>query len=878
VTFLHCRAAIEHIGWYETAHILTIAGSGGDIDALRGRWGFAMGEAGLTTRSVARPILWHVLLASSMLTGIGPAFAQQTAGSNTIETVVVTAEKREENLQKVPMAIQAFSAQKLDDLNLTTFSQYVQYMPSVNFTVGGAGGGNGGPGFDNVFMRGVNSGNDGNHSGSLPTVGIYLDEQPISTIGGTLDIPAYDISRVEVLEGPQGTLYGASSESGTIRIITNKPDPSAFEAGYSAEVNTVAHGNEGYIGNGFVNIPLSDKAAIRIVAWDEHDAGYIDNVPGTRTYPTSGVIINNFDIAKNNFNTVDKIGGRAALKVDLNDNWTITPAIMAEDEKSNGVFGYDPSVGFLDVQHYYPEFVHDGWYQAALTVEGKISNFDVTYAGGYMDRRVHAESDYTDYSYWYDTLYPPSEFGYYISDNSSNPVDPSQYIIQKDHFTKNSQELRISSPKDDRFRFTAGAFYELQTHSILQDYKVNALGSDYWVGNDSVGQNVWPNTIWLTDQLRTDQDAALFGESSFDITPALTLTGGLRYFEAHNTLYGFFGFSSNFSSHTGEATCMPGYGIYKDGPCTNLDAKTTDHGFTHKLNLAYQIDDDKMIYATWSTGFRPGGDNRRTDFPPYNPDTLTNYELGWKTSWLNDTLRFDGDVYWENWNDFQFSFLGANSFTQISNAGNAVIKGIEADVVWKPIDGLTLSGAGNADDAQLVSNFCGPIVNGVVVTQCPGPLDPDEPQAPKGQQLPMDPKYKANATARYETPFGTWLGYVQGSVVYQSSQWPDLRNFTCDPFYGCAASGGISSTQPNGGPANLPVRTLIGQIPSSTTFNYTMGVTKDNWTLEFYVSNLFDEHGQLYRYAECASEVCGNESYVIPTQPRTIGLKFEQKF
>ena len=444
-----------------------------------------MGGTGLTARNMARPVLWHVLLASSMLTGVGPAFAQD---SNTIETVVVTAEKREENLQRVPMAIQAFSSQKLDDLNLTTFSQYVQYMPSVNFTVGGAGGGNGGPGFDNVFMRGVNSGNDGNHSGSLPTVGIYLDEQPISTIGGTLDIPAYDISRVEVLEGPQGTLYGASSESGTIRIITNKPDPSAFEAGYSVEANTVAHGSEGYVANGFVNVPLSDKAAIRIVAWDEHDAGYIDNVPGTRTYPSSGVTINNFGIAKKNFNDVDKIGGRAALKVDLNDSWTITPSLMAEDEKSNGVFGYDPSVGYLDVQHYYPEFVHDGWYQAALTIEGKISNFDFTYAGGYMDRRVHAQSDYTDYSFWYNSLYAPSVFGDYITDNSNNPVDPSQYIIEKDHFTKDSQEVRISSPKDDRLRFTAGAFYEKQTHQIFQDYKVNALGSNFWVGNNWSGK------------------------------------------------------------------------------------------------------------------------------------------------------------------------------------------------------------------------------------------------------------------------------------------------------------------------------------------------------------------------------------------------------
>src|SRR5215472_6456839 len=268
----------------------------------------------VVSRRRAPLALMPILLTSTALVAVPRAQAEG------IETVVVTAEKRVEDLQKVPFAITALSSEKLSQLDVHNFNDYVKFLPSVNYTVGQpSGGGNGAPGFATVTFRGVSSGSDGNHSGSFPTVGVYLDEMPITTIGGTLDIPAYDIQRVEALAGPQGTLYGASSEAGTIRIITNKPDPSAFSAGYDVEGNNVAHGGFGGIGEGFVNIPLSDKMAIRLVAWDEHDAGYIDNVHGIRVFPTAssappfdghGTLDNSNNegrnFVKNDYNTVDK--------------------------------------------------------------------------------------------------------------------------------------------------------------------------------------------------------------------------------------------------------------------------------------------------------------------------------------------------------------------------------------------------------------------------------------------------------------------------------------------------------------------------------------------------------------------------------------------
>ncbi len=197
-----------------------------------------LGRAGVRR---ARPVFLSALLASTALTAAQSAFAADSG----IETVVVTAEKRTEDLQKVPLSIQVLGTQKLEQLHITSFNDYAMYLPSVSFSANAAGGGLSDPGFANVYMRGVASGGDGNHSASLPSVGIYLDEQPITTIGGSLDIHVYDIARVEALAGPQGTLYGASSEAGTIRIITNKPDTSGFSASYDARVSQTENGSVG---------------------------------------------------------------------------------------------------------------------------------------------------------------------------------------------------------------------------------------------------------------------------------------------------------------------------------------------------------------------------------------------------------------------------------------------------------------------------------------------------------------------------------------------------------------------------------------------------------------------------------------------------------
>ncbi len=776
------------------------------------------------------------------------ALAQETPAPTedkkaVLDTVTVTAQKRTENLQAVPISIQVLGTQKLTEMNVSDFDDYAKLLPSLSYTQGEGGGAT-------PYFRGVVSGGDGNHSGSSPSVGIYLDEQPVTTIGGALNVHIYDIERVEALAGPQGTLYGASSQSGTLKIITNKPDTKGFAAGYALEVNSVTDGGNGFTGEGFINVPLSDKAAFRLVAWDQHDAGWIDNVYGERTFPTSGITMNNADKVEEDYNDSHSTGARLALKLDLGENWSILPSIMTQKQTTNGSFANDPVIGDREITRYYPESLEDKYTQAALTVTGKIGNFDVVYSFANLNRDIHSESDYSDYGFWYDVV---SGYGAYAIDNNYDYINPSQYIIGKDKYKKTSHELRISSPQDKRFRFIGGLFMQNQSHDIEQRYKIDNLADFYDVPG-------WEDTIWLTEQDRKDNSKAIFGEASFDITDKLTATAGFRYFEQVSGLKGFFGFSAGFagSSSYGEASCIAAGNTdpYETAPCKVFDKTIKENGTLGKFNLTYKIDDKKMIYATWSEGYRPGGVNRRGTLPPYLSDYLTNYEFGWKTSWMDNRLTFNGAAFRQQWKDFQFSILGANGLTEIKNANQAQIDGLEMDINWAATYNLAISGGVAFYDSKLTANYCGFVdANGEPETNCANP------EAPKGTRLPVTADFKGNLTARYTFDWKDYEPFIQGAFVYEGERSSDLR------------------TEQN---------SIVGKLPSYTVFDLSAGIRKDNWTLNLYIKNLFDESAEYNRFTECAESVCGasgydaqypnGQIYTIASQPRSIGLRFSQEF
>ena len=816
-------------------------------------------------RTTRRSTLRRLPLAAAVALAFSSpvAFAQsadaapaQDKDARTLDTITVTAQKRVENLQKVPISLQVLGNTQLEQQNVADFDDYAKMIPSLSY--GTAGGGVfSGPGFVQVYMRGVASGGDGNHSGSQPSVGMYLDEQPITTIQGALDIHMYDIERVEALAGPQGTLYGASSQAGTVRIITRKPDPSGFSAGYSVEANSISGGGFGHVLEGFVNLPINDRAAVRLVGWQKHDAGYVDNIQGTRTYPTSGITDSNADRVEDDYNTADTAGIRASARFDINDNWTITPQLIAQKQQAYGSAGIDPNLGSADagydsstaemaVKHFYPESSDDRWHQAAMTVEGKIGNFDLTYVFSNMKRDVDSESDYSDYGFWYDTL---AGYGAYFYDDNGDYINPAQYIQAVDGYKRTSHELRVASPQDNRLRMVAGLFWQQQSHDIFQRYKVDGLTSDFEVPGYS-------DTIWLTAQQRKDRDEAVFGELAFDLTDSLTVTGGMRWFKARNSLKGFFGYSENFSSGTGVSQCFSEE-QFQGGPCVNLDKRVSESDSLGRLNVTWEIDDKKLVYATWSQGYRPGGINRKGTLPPYTSDFLTNYELGWKTSW-GDTLTFNGALFREDWDDFQFSYLGQNGLTEIRNANQAQIDGLEIDLSWAATYNLQITGGFAWYDAKLTKNYCGWIKpDGEPESVCPpGTLDPngdavDGPQAASGTRLPVTPKFKGAVNARYSWDLGGGEAYWQASLSHAGSRRVDMREAET---------------------------ALLGELDGYTLTDLSAGWRKNNWSIDVFVKNVFDERAEMTRFAQCAALTCGYQPYTVIAQPRTIGIRFSQEF
>jgi outer membrane receptor protein involved in Fe transport len=816
--------------------------------------------ASATARKVANRV---PLASAALLTAMSAAYAQTTSGG--LEEIVVTAQKRQESLQDVPLAVQALGTERLTELNVARFDDFAEFLPSVSFESNG-------PGSANVYMRGVASGGDGNHSASLPSVGIYLDEQPITTIGGALDVHVYDIARIEALAGPQGTLFGASSQAGTIRIITNKPDPTGFAAGYGVDLNTLSGGNEGYLAEGFVNVPINDRMAVRMVGWARRDGGFVDNVRNTRRYATSGIVTDNSRWVEDDYNTADTYGGRAALRWDVNDNWTVTPTVMGQVQEVNGNFIFDRTLGETKVSELRPDKVEDAWMQAALTVEGKVANFDVVYAGAYLFRDVDSDSDYSDYAYWYDELYGSGAYWY---DNDGNPVDPTQYIQGQENFTRTTHEIRLTSPSDQRFRYTLGAFYQRAGNSIEQRYMIDDFA-------DALEVTGWPDTIWLTQQDRTDEDTAIFGQADYDITDKLTATFGLRYFWVDNTLRGFFGYGLGYADRSpsgpgttdprgpaaGEDGCVlrnpwgPDGPNFEDAPCLNVDKGVKEDDYSIKLSASYKLTEDKLVYATYAEGFRPGGINRRGTLPPYLSDWLYSYELGWKTTWAGNSLRFNGALYYQEWEDLQFPLLGANGLTEIKNAAQAEIWGLEVDLTWQVTEQFNLTAAAAFTDAELAEPFCGYTYPGssrpVAEDPCPdfdssgNPTGTfSDPEAPDGQRLPVTPEFKGNITARYEFPIRDYNSYARGALVYVGERESSLLTYD---------------------------REVFGKVPSYTSFDLAAGFGKNGWNTELYVMNALDETREVGRFVSCGTDVCGDQVYSSILPPRTIGIRFSQEF
>lgn len=774
--------------------------------------------------SITAPLVAGTLLSSAMF--VASASAEESTVANDtsgIEIIEVTSRKRSESIQSVPTSVQALSATQLVEQGIENFDDYALLLPSLSYNSVG-------PGQSQIYMRGAADGGDGNASGSQPSVAIYLDEQPVTAIGRNLDLHIYDIERIEALAGPQSTLFGASSQSGTLRIITNKPDTDAFEGGVNLDLSTTSEGEPSHTVEGFVNIPVTDDTAIRIVGWDKHEGGYIDNIPGTHTSAlfTNGgqsslVTNDNSDFVEEDFNTLDNTGLRASVKTQINDNWQALIGVIYQDQETNGVWYHDPDapngeVGELEVQRFNPESMDDSFTQSSLTIIGDLGFAELTYAGSFMDREVEFNTDYSDYSDYYSTNWIQYYGCEYYGTATADCTNMMIAYNDDNEYNRDTHELRLQSNSDGPLQYTIGFYSESSEHDYRQEWVMPGIAK----GPDFEQFGV-PDLWYLTDQVREDDQTALFGEVTYDFTDKLALTLGGRYFETESSLSGTSGYGA----------IAPGF------PIIDVNTDVDDSGSIFKFNASYQLTDNKLFYLTVSEGYRPGGINRdetavveRT----YDADYVTNYEFGWKTLSDDQRLKFNGAMYLMAWDDMQLTRYDASFGSPVGltiNVSEAEILGLESDITYMLTPNFRISAAASYNQAELAKD-----------------LQVGSKFAPEGTELPDVPEFKGNISARYYTEIGKYTGFIQGTYAYVGERQSDIFKYSSDDH-------SVDERE---------------QMASYSIANMSVGVEADQWTATLYVTNLTDER------AELSKGTAGWDSTETINRPRTVGVSFSYLF
>ncbi|WP_308909126.1 TonB-dependent receptor [Pseudokordiimonas caeni] len=787
------------------------------------------------------------LMASAPMLTVGHS-ASAADDSGVLEEIVVTATKRTASMQDVAVAVQAMSGTAIKQQNIGNFDDYIRFLPNVSS--GGRG-----PGQSTVFIRGMAvqpitvmlSG----AQGTTPNVAMYLDEQPVTAPGRNLDVYAADMERIEVLAGPQGTLFGASSQAGTIRLITKKPVLNEFQAGFNGSASFTRHGEMSEGLEGYINVPVvDDKLAMRAVVYSINKGGYIDNVPGTFTLdpavnPDSAVAglpadttyeaASNVDLAEEDFNDSYYRGVRIGAKLQINEDWSLLAQHTQQDLGADGVFDYDPEVGDLQVERYFPDELEDSFGLTTWTLEGRLAMLDVVYTGGYLDRDVTQSIDYTGYNN------TGAFIAYYTCsyDAVRACLDPTKGFKGRQYHKRFTQELRFATPEENRIRAVGGVFYDDVEIKSLDDFVYEATQYLGFAPNAPIptANNIDPSTrpagvAFFNDITRSEEQIAFFGEVAFDIVPdRLTLTGGARYYDISEDFTG----SSNFAAgpFAGSVDNDAGRDYDTSGGHTDEPLKADDVIF--KLNLSYTPTQDLLFYATWSQGYRPGGFNRGGGIPSANPDFPTvgvtygtdnveNYELGWKTTLFDGRVRFNGNAYYIDWTDMQISRFDPQNvsiLTFIENSADARIKGIEGDISWLATDNLTVFGAFSYNHTELKAAKAEAIE-----------------LAPVGSSLPLTPKFQANLRARYEWIVNSdYDAYVQGSLQLATHSYSSLI---------------AADRERQGGYA---------------TSDWAIGVKKDRWGAELFIQNIWDERPELYINQQ------DDILRVTTARPRTIGLK-----
>jgi len=834
------------------------------------------------------------------------ATADEADTSDQIQEITVTAQRRVENMQNVPVTIQALTAETLSQLNVQTFDDFVKYLPNVTAT-------NTGPGQSSVFMRGLSTtpqGVQGSGSvGGFPSVAIYLDDQSGALPGRNLDVYAADLERIEVLEGPQGTIFGAGAESGVMRYITNKPKLDVTEGNVTAAYETTAHGDPSNNAEAVINLPLiADTLAVRAVIYNSSQGGYINNIPATFSrqpsdysiqYYYGGVVpsgphsvtsINNNNLVGNGINTVDYQGIRVGLAYKINDQWDALLTQSYQDMNSNGVFYEMPHSSSvlpslqqplpdLSVESFVPSWNRDRFENTSLTVNGRVGDLKLVYTGGYLVRNVEQQQDYTGYARGANAAYyqcMPYILGTATPASQASCGTPAGYWRDTVRNTHDSQELRASTPDDWRLRGIAGIFWESYSIHDNTDWFYKSVPScsttvtancltnvgppaDAIVNNPSVRPD---NESYFDDITRGYTQKALFGSLDFDIIPKkLTVTVGTRYYKINTTEAGYSAssFYCNPSEVPGLSTTPPCLGA-ADTNETAGDYNKDYSGFRSRANLSWHVTEDALLYYTWSQGFRAGGFNRGEsshtvpgtsqvfDIPTqFAPDTLVNNEIGWKTEWDDHRYEFNGAVYREDWRNIQVELFLPLDFSNLSfvvNGPSYKVQGAELQFIARPLHGLTLTGGASWNS----SNQEGVVYLNDTLGQ---PITSVRAFGDPGVPLAQSPPQQFNMRVRYEFNVNDYLAFVQIGGVHNAHSLSSIASTTT----AFPDQPGYSYNQ-----------------PGWTEYDASAGFSKDAWGVHFYGTNLTDSRSDLY---ENPNQFIDAKTI---SRPRTLGVRISYKF
>ncbi len=852
-----------------------------------------------------------------------------TAQADGLEEIVVTATKREQSLQDIPMSVTAFTDAEIVKQGFKALDDYAKEIPGLAFTRREPGG-------TTLVMRGCAT--SGVAFVDNPTTSIYLDEQPISAAGVNPDPRLIDISRVEALSGPQGSLFGAASQCGTLRIITNKPNIDEFDSWVDVSpISAVEHGDLGYEASGMVNIPLvDDKLALRLVGFYSEEAGYIDNVlrpsPGYNlsspikdggTY--QGGAFNNAAFAEDDINSTTNRGARAALRWTPTEKYTIDAMATWQSTKSDGFGDTDLNegvfagygLGELDQVRFSNDFWDDEWYQVSLTGEANLKYADVTLTGSYLNRQTRYDADSTSYiATWSETFHGGAynfyfaryDWGNYLAGAGRTAGDLRASSWDDGETERWSFEARAATPDDldSRWGGIVGLFWDKNTDDTVFKANVNGQSTDCTDGGGFYSDfgtrctyaHMYLSFLhyfyfgvyqpkasdnWWTGVYHTEtKEKAVFGEISFDFTDKFTLTAGGRWFEIEqdrtlkngNSSTGdtrdttVFNCATDQDKANWQVTAITGTLVNTAGTSTvtgttvgwtggtstsgskntcynDTATSSTESDWVPKVNVTYRFDDDKMVYATYSEGFRRGGiNNAKTgvfatggEFHDYQSDTLINYEAGFKTSWLDDRLRFNLTGYHMVWEDILIQVQDPTeaSFTLgLINLTEATINGFEISAAALPAEGWDIRGTVGLNRARLSEDT--DVLGSILAS---------------GTRLPLSPELKSSVNVTYTFPQRILQAepYISGSWAYQG-----------DSFNSLAGLGGTAFLSP------------VRKHGDYHLLNLRAGMESDDWTAAVFINNVTDEVGEMFfndRWAQTRLSV---------TQPRTFGLVFRKYF